>query len=372
MIRPDRNAALALSALACLLVQAPWTAIDAARLGLDPLLVALDVALAVLGPVLLLFGRHRPGPVVAALSAFALADVLLTPVSGPPYLALPVAIVIAVRYGALVWTGASVGSAWLLAVVLGTIEGLSWHPFRIAVVTAGLAGAVAIGWLARVHFGRAELARAEVLRRRAVAERSERRRIARGLQDSLAQVLSQVHVQASVGVQLMEREPERGREALERVRDLAAAALDEVRSVAGVLADDESSRPTAKAELDQLPRLIAGARTHGLDARLVDRLDGAPARAAQFAAYRIAEAAIDNVVRHADASVVEIVVVRDGDALVLTVDDDGQGLADDVEAGAGVLAMRERASLLGGGLDLGASELGGTRVAARLPWTAIA
>ncbi|WP_395243594.1 sensor histidine kinase [Agromyces sp. MMS24-K17] len=372
MTRPSPKAVLALSALACLLVQAPWTAIDAARLGLDPLIAGLDLALAVAGPALLLLAIHRPGPVVAALSAFALADVLLTPVSGPPYVALLVGIGVAVRYGALVWTAVSVGLAWLTAIVVGTIEGLAWHPFRVAVATAALAAAVAVGWLVRVRLGRAELLRAEVLRRRAVAERGERRRIARGLQDSLAQVLAQVHVQASVGVQLMERDPERGRAALERVRDLAAAALEEVRSVVGVLAEDDAPRTPAKAELDQLPRLVAGARTHGLDARLDDRLHGAPARAAQFAAYRIAEEALENVVRHAEASVVEVVVVRDGDALVLTVDDDGQGIHDDAEVGGGVLSMRERATLIGGGLDVGESELGGTRVAARLPWAAIA
>ena len=69
-------------------------------------------------------------------------------------------------------------------------------------------------------------------------------------------------------------------------------------------------------------------------------------------------------------------VERSGDEFVLTVDDDGVGPAGadvaDRGEGSGILGMRERAALLGGSVELGASPLGGTRITARLPWGGVA
>ena len=124
-----------------------------------------------------------------------------------------------------------------------------------------------------------------------------------------------------------------------------------------------------QAELAELPRLVGGVRSPGFEASLVDRLDGAPGRAVQFAAYRIAQEALTNVVRHAGATRAVVTVERVGDELQLTVDDDGHGIGA-ADEGGGILGMRERALLLGGSVELGPSSLGGTRVTARLPWGA--
>jgi len=109
-----------------------------------------------------------------------------------------------------------------------------------------------------------------------------------------------------------------------------------------------------------------------------------PGRAAQFAAYRIVQEALTNVVRHAGASRAVVELDHVGDALVVTIDDDGAGLhrrvtgddhdgsLDDDHAGTGILGMRERAILLGGAVDLESSPLGGVRVIAHLPWRAAA
>ena len=110
-----------------------------------------------------------------------------------------------------------------------------------------------------------------------------------------------------------------------------------------------------------------------------------PGRAAQFAAYRIVQEALTNVVRHAGATRAVVELDHVGDALVVTIDDDGAGFhrrvtGDDhdgvasttTHAGTGILGMRERAILLGGAVDLESSPLGGVRVIAHLPWRAAA
>ncbi|WP_350347107.1 sensor histidine kinase [Agromyces sp. G08B096] len=376
--RPPARAVLLVPVIVSLLVQVPPAIAIAVWVGQPPAAAALSIGLAAAGPLALLAARRWPGPTVAVTAGLALADLLLTPDAGPPYVAVAFAIILGVARGAVIWTAVSVGTAWLAAVVLGSLVGLDWHPFRIAVTTAALAVCVGAGWFIRVRRARAAAFREEARRRRQSAEERERVRIARELHDVIGHALSQIHVQASVGLHLMDRDAEQARSALSTIKETSKTALEEVRSVLGVIRDGDA--PLApQAELDQLPRLVAGVRSPELSVELDDRLGdepGArPGRAVQFAAYRIAQEALTNVVRHAGASAALVRVERQDDDLVLVVEDDGRGpgerLADETAGGTGLLGMRERAALLGGTVEIASREdaPSGTRVTARLPWS---
>ncbi len=367
--RPPAGFVLLAPVVISLLVQVPAAITIAAWLHVGWAAGLAQVALAAIGPLALLASRRYPGPTVAAVSAAALVDVLFAPDVGPPYLALAFAIVFAVARGALVWAVVSVVVGWGSAIVFGAILGLSWHPFRIALTTLLLAACFGIGSFVSVRRVRAAEFRAEAARRRQTAEQRERVRIARELHDVIGHALSQINVQASVGLHLMDRDPEQARTALGSIKDTSKAALEEVRSVLGVIRSEGDAPLAPQAELAELPRLVGGVRSPGFEASLVDRLDGAPGRAVQFAAYRIAQEALTNVVRHAGATRAVVTVERVGDELQLTVDDDGHGIGA-ADEGGGILGMRERALLLGGSVELGPSSLGGTRVTARLPWGA--
>lgn len=330
-----------------------------------------QVALAAAGPLALLASRRAPGPTVAIVAALALVDVLFAPDAGPPYIALAFAIVLAVARGALAWAVVSVVAAWVAAVSIGASLGLSWHPFRIALTTALLAACFGIGAFVRTRRERAAAFRVEAARRRQTAEERERVRIARELHDVIGHALSQINVQASVGLHLMERDPAQARTALEHIKSTSKTALEEVRSVLGVIRGDGEAPLAPLAELAELPRLVAGLASPGFDVELVDRIEAPPGRAVQFAAYRIAQEALTNVVRHARATRAVVTVERLDDELLLTVDDDGGGM-DGAGEGSGILGMRERAALLGGSVDVDRSPRGGTRVTARLPWAATA
>jgi signal transduction histidine kinase len=367
------------------LVQVPASIAVAAWSGATPGEAALAIAIAAAGAFALLGARRFPGPTVAAVALLALADLLLAPDVGPPYIALAFAVVLGVARGALIWTGVALGVAWLTALLVGGLVGVDWHPLRIALTTAALAVCVSIGWFIRVRRARLTAYRIQAAERRQRAESQERVRIARELHDVIGHALSQIHVQASVGLHLMDRDPEQARTALSVIKDSSKTALEEVRSVLGVIREGEA--PLApQAELAQLPRLVDGARAPGLELELDDRLTERPARAVQFAAYRIAQEALTNVVRHAGARHGLVRLERDADALVVTIEDDGRGVGATDAAGAdavhgasgtaagegtgtGVLGMRERAALLGGTVEIGARPAGGTRVVARLPWS---
>jgi two-component system sensor histidine kinase UhpB len=88
-----------------------------------------------------------------------------------------------------------------------------------------------------------------------------------------------------------------------------------------------------------------------------------------LAVYRILQEAVTNALRHADAQRIGIRLESRADLLCLEVTDDGRGLADDWQRAGrfGVRGMRERARALGGEVEIGNRDDGGTRVFARLP-----
>ena len=89
--------------------------------------------------------------------------------------------------------------------------------------------------------------------------------------------------------------------------------------------------------------------------------------AVEVAAYRIAQEALTNVVRHAHARTCTIRVILDDGSLCLEVSDDGRGLPERPGAGLGLQSMRERAEELGGTCLVEPVPGGGTSVRVRLP-----
>jgi signal transduction histidine kinase len=343
-------------------------------LRVPPGAAAGSIALAAASALALLGARRWPGPTVAVIAALALLDLFVPPDGGPPFIALAFAIVGAVVRGARLWALISVGSAWLTAIVAAGAVGVTWHPFRIAITTLGLALCFALGEgiRSRLEYGAAR--RAQLAERRRTAEQEERTRIARELHDVLAHSLSQIAVQSGVGLHLFDREPEKAREALANIRALSATGLDEVRGVLSFLRGDEPGGPrtaplTPQPQLSDLAGLVAQRSGLGLTVTLDDRLDGQrPPGSVQATAYRIAQEALTNVVRHSAASRATVTVERVDDDLVVTVADDGTGGARPAHEGAGIRGMRERAALAGGTVAIEQREGAGTTVVARLPW----
>jgi PAS domain S-box-containing protein len=89
------------------------------------------------------------------------------------------------------------------------------------------------------------------------------------------------------------------------------------------------------------------------------------------AAYRIAQEALTNVARHASAGRVDVALKSKNGLLTLAVVDDGMGFnAQDLtpeSEGLGVAGMRERATLVGGALEVHARPKKGTQVYFKVP-----
>lgn len=337
----------------------------------NPVTVAVLV-LALLGPLALLGARRFPGPVVAAVTAAACADFLLSdPQMSVPYLALAFAIGGAVARGARIWAWISVGVGWTATLALGLALGYDWHPARIAVTTLGILIVFGLGEGLRTREENYEKYRRAVAQRRQTEVQAERVRIARELHDVLAHSLSQINVQASVGLHLMQKQPEKAAEALASIKDTSKTALDEVRSVLGVLRAENGQDPDAplvpEPDLSRLAGLAASVTSQGVEVTLDNELEDAP-KAVQLAVYRIVQESLTNVVRHAKATKAVVTVSADGHDVVVAVADNGTGIAESgVDSGRGLLGMRERAELLGGTLDTANGAAGGLVVTARIP-----
>jgi signal transduction histidine kinase len=375
------------------LVQVP-AAIWSARIsGATPSEAALIIGLALAGPLALIGARRFPGPVVAVVALAASLDLMLADHGGPPYLALAFAVIGAIVRGARLWAWISVGAYWVVTVTVVLVTGRDdWTPLRVALTTVGMLLVLGIGESIASRRRRWDEIRQRTTQRRQTAEQAERVRIARELHDVIAHSLSQINVQAGVGLHLMDTQPEKAREALANIKETSKTSLDEVRSVLGLLragdgtadaggggdgGDGAGEAPLVpQPDLDRLRLLTTG--TGSLRVELDDRLDHSDIpMPVQAAVFRIVQEAITNTVRHAEGATrvtVELELERgpegSGDAVRVRIDDDGTGSRDASADGRGLLGMRERAELLGGTLEAEPVAGAGFRVDARLPLAA--
>ena len=207
------------------------------------------------------------------------------------------------------------------------------------------------------------------LERRAAEQRNEERlRLARDLHDALGHNVAMISMQSAVAAEALPDRVSDAQRAVAEIRGISVTTMSELRSTVRRLRSLESV-VELPAGLEDLSALAEQARSNGLDVRIVESGDQREVPdALGRAAYRIVQEAMTNVIRHANAAKVTVALDRGPDALTITVRDDGQGAAEVVE-GNGVRGMRERATELGGQLDVTSTGRGaGTVVTAELPW----
>lgn len=83
----------------------------------------------------------------------------------------------------------------------------------------------------------------------------------------------------------------------------------------------------------------------------------------QLGIYRIAQEALNNVLKHASASDVSVHLSRDGKRVEMEIEDNGSGFdVHESSAGIGLQSMHERAEALGGVLRITSKTGAGTSV----------
>jgi signal transduction histidine kinase len=220
-----------------------------------------------------------------------------------------------------------------------------------------------------VHAVQLTKALQESRQRLVTAREEERRRLRRDLHDGLGPHLASQMLTIDAIGKLSERDPIQAESLLQDLKRQAQTAITDIRRLVYDL------RPPALDDLGLVAALREGARHYQqsglrIDIDAPERLPALPA-AIEVAAYRIAQEALTNVIRHAQATTCRVWLSLDGRGrgrgLNLQIQDNGRGLPPNHRAGVGCQAMRERATELGGRCVIESLKLGGTRVSAWLP-----
>ncbi|MEU4212698.1 sensor histidine kinase [Streptomyces sp. NPDC026206] len=357
--------------------------------------LALLLGIVQTGPLLLAVRRPLPAWAVAFAGHVTGAAVLLT---------LP-----ASKGWAWPWTPMGIIGMLLLLLALGLRE----RP-RVLFAAWALTGAVSLlfesldparsngSWPVLVIVGGILLVVGALLRERGLARRAlaeqetiseaerarrtlleERARIARELHDVVAHHMSVITVQADSAPYRIADLPEAAREEFTAIAATARESLTEMRRLLGVLRSEDGSGAAGGPErapqpgVGRIPQLVEATVRAGVPVELSmpEPVPAALPQTVDLSAYRIAQEALANVVRHAPGAATRVSVSLDGDRTGLTLlvvnaatAEPGAPPLETSGTGHGLVGMRERVRLVGGTLDTGPLPDGGFRVAARLPF----
>jgi signal transduction histidine kinase len=344
---------------------------------------ALGVLLAALASLPLVARRRAP---LAVFAVTAAASALLNGLGYPP--GPPLGPTVALYFLALS-PERTRAPRWLIAlVVIGLYvihagaSGLAEDEFPTVPLLFGAlvwGGAWVIGDRVRQRHARiveleerALRAEREAERERRLAAAEERTRIARDLHDSAGHAINVILVQAGAARLLQKENPERSREALQTIEEVARETLGEIDQLVAALREDDlredaDGRVEPPLGLAVLDMLTARHRSAGLSVSVRERGSRRPLPPAlDQAAYRILQEALTNAARHGDGSA-EVEISFESSLLELGISNPIRLERVPGEAGHGLVGMRERAALLGGSVEAGASN-GVFRVRARLPY----
>jgi two-component system, NarL family, sensor kinase len=213
------------------------------------------------------------------------------------------------------------------------------------------------------------------------AGEAERRRLAADIHDGITQRLISLSFHLDAAASALAEAPDFTATQLVRARELTRLTLDEARAAINGL------RPPVLDDLGLTHALASLARSIGAIEVTVDLDDCQLPEHVEIALYRIAQEALQNVVKHAAARQAALELRQAGPQVWLRVSDSGRGFdpaappsgegasgkasGEDAYGGSGtgygLRSMAERAELVGGQLEVMSSPGRGTTVIARVP-----
>jgi PAS domain S-box-containing protein len=210
----------------------------------------------------------------------------------------------------------------------------------------------------------------ELLRRIIDTQEIERRRIARDLHDNLGQQLTALRLNLGLLREECAAQPALC-EKIGRTEEIARRLDEEVDFIAWELRPAALAEVGLAAALENFVRewseqygVRADFHAVGLDSHRL-------APEVEVNVYRIAQEALNNIVKHAEASSADVVLERRDGYVTLVVEDDGKGFQPggvaDGDRGMGLLSMGERAAQVGGTLEIESEPGVGATVYARVP-----
>ena len=195
--------------------------------------------------------------------------------------------------------------------------------------------------------------------------------MAREIHDELGQGLVALKLDVALLLKQLPEGDSQIRAQKEAITSLLHRALDTVRDVSSrlrpALLDDVGLEAAIEWEATKF-----GERTGVACSLNVDLPEPQPDRQRATAVYRILQETLTNIARHADATRVEISLQSRDNYVVLQVRDDGSGITEDEATNSrslGLIGMCERASALGGEVEIHRAPEGGTVMTLKMPFS---
>lgn len=203
--------------------------------------------------------------------------------------------------------------------------------------------------------------------REQLAESRERNRLARELHDTLAHSLTALTVSLETAKAYLDLDPEKARSLLETSLQSARAGADETRRALRALRSSDLEDLGLRLALQKLAESAAARARLDLELDLQNPLPSLRPDVEQTL-YRIAQEALENIVRHAQAKKLTLRLACNG-RTHLIVEDDGIGFDPRQAASGGhfgLAGMKERAELVGGTLKIESYPGKGTKIVLEL------
>lgn len=202
-------------------------------------------------------------------------------------------------------------------------------------------------------------------------QEEERYRLARMLQEGPGQLLANAALEIETCLRLMDDQPDAARAGLTALLDELRQGLTSVRDLVAELS------PPLLNELGLASSLQKYAEefTRRTDIRVVlrgwDALTERYPLTMEMAIFRVIQEALDNVREHARANQVQVELESTPDRFTVTIADNGKGFDPSRPVAPnrrlGLVAMRDRAELLGGNLQVFSEPGHGVRVVLTAP-----
>jgi two-component system sensor histidine kinase DegS len=202
-------------------------------------------------------------------------------------------------------------------------------------------------------------------------QEEERYRLARSLQDGPGQLLANAALEIETCLQLMDDQPVAAREGLTALLDELRLGLVNVRDLVGELQPPLLQEFGLQASLEKYAESYSKRTGIHVALRGWDALTERFPPTMEMAIFRIVQEALDNVREHSHAKQVESSLEFTQDHLTITISDNGNGFdtTQPIAPGRrlGLVAMRDRADLLGGNLQVFSEPGHGVRVVLTAP-----
>jgi signal transduction histidine kinase len=219
-----------------------------------------------------------------------------------------------------------------------------------------------------------EALRGELYRSVVTAQESERQRIARDLHDETGQALTAIGLGLrGLSTAIRHGEHEQAVDTLHQLEGMTANSLTELQHLISDLRPshlDDLGLPAAlrwyAGALQERTQLRVSVETVGAEQELEPAL--------KIAAFRIAQEALNNVIKHASAYSADVRLAFEENALSLRIKDDGRGFdphnlqKNQGRVPLGLTGIQERAGLLGGTCVIKSTSGHGALVEVRMPY----